>query len=287
MLEFILDIQFIQRGIIAGLLIGLICPVIGAFLVVRRLSLVSEALSHVTLAGVGFGLVLSNTFLLLNWIDPLYLGMLFAIVGSFFVERLRHVYKQYQELSIPIVLSAGIGIGVILMSIANGFNSSLLSFLFGSIVAVTKADLTFIIVTSFLVIIMVMLFYKELLSIAFDEEFSRITGIPRKWINIIFAVLVALTISIAMRVVGILLVSSLITIPVATSLRLANSFKQVIFYAIIFAESSIISGIIIGYYLQVATGGMVVVMSIIQLLLVLLIQALKAKTWTRRAKYER
>jgi zinc transport system permease protein len=287
MLEFILDIQFIQRGIIAGMLIGLICPIIGAFLVMRRLSLISEALSHVTLAGVGFGVLITNTFLLLNWVNPLYFGMVFAVAGAFFVERLRHVYKQYQELSIPIVLSAGIGMGVILLSIANGLNASFLSFLFGSIVSVTKADVQFIIVTSLIVIGTVILFYKEMLSIVFDEEFARISGIPRKWVNVIFAILVAITISIAMRVVGILLVSSLITIPVATGLKVAKSFKQIIIYSILFAESSVIIGIILAFYLEVATGGMVVVMAVMQLLAVLCFQALKAKGWTRRISHER
>jgi zinc transport system permease protein len=287
MLEFILDIQFIQRGIIAGLLIGLICPIIGSFLVVRRLSLISEALSHVTLAGVGFGVLLTNMFLLLSWIDPLYFGMIFATIGAFFIERLRHVYKHYQELSIPIVLSAGIGMGVVLLSIANGFNTSFLNFLFGSIVAVTEADLLFIVVTSLIVLLTILLFYKEMLSIVFDEEFARISGIPRKWVNLIFAVLVALTISIAMRVVGILLVSSLITIPVAAGLKVGKSFKQVIFYSILFAESSMISGIIIAFYLELATGGMVVVMSIFHLLTVLIFQSIRVKGWTRRISHER
>jgi zinc transport system permease protein len=287
MLEFIVDIQFIQRGIIAGILIGMICPIIGAFLVMRRLSLISEALSHVTLAGVGFGVLITNTFLVLSWVNPLYFGMLFATIGAFFVERLRHVYKQYQELSIPIVLSAGIGMGVILLSIANGFNASFLNFLFGSIVSVTKADVQFIIVTSLMVLGTVLLFYKELLSIVFDEEFARISGIPRKWVNVIFAILVAITISIAMRVVGILLVSSLITIPVAAGLKVAKSFRQVIIYSILFAESSVIIGIILAFYLELATGGMVVVIAVIQLLGVLCFQALKAKGWTRRVRHER
>lgn len=275
MIEFITEVQFIQRGILAGLLVGLICPFIGSFLVVRRLSMISEALSHVTLAGVGFGLLLTNMFLLFAWLNPLYIGMLFAIIGALFVDRLRHVYREYQELSIPIVLSAGVGVGVLLMSASNGLNTNLLHFLFGSIVSVTRADLIFIMLTSMLVISIALLFYKEMFSISFDEEFARTSGIPNKWINLLFIILVALTISIAMRVVGILLVSSLITVPVATSLRIAKSFKEVIIYAIIFAEVAMISGIVFGYYLGIATGGMVIVIAILQLLIVLTIQKVK------------
>jgi zinc transport system permease protein len=287
MLEFIIDLQFIQRGIIAGLLVALICPMIGAFLVVRRLSLISEALSHVTLTGVGFGLVLIQMFSSLLWLNPLYVGLVFAVIGAFFIERMRTVFTHFQELSIPIVLSFGVGVGVVLMSIANGFNAGLLHLLFGSIVAVTKADLLFILITSMIVLLSVMLFYKHLLSIAFDEEFAKTSGIPRRWVNLLFAIIVALTISVAMRVVGILLVSSLITIPVATSLRIAKSFKQVIIYAICIAESSMISGIIIGYYAEISTGGMVVVMSIFHLLIILGYQSFVERTGTRRTSHER
>lgn len=280
MLEFILETQFMQRGIIAGMLVALICPLIGAFIVVRRLSLISEALSHVTLAGVGFGLFLMTSFTLFETLNPLYAGTLFAVIGALFIDRLRHVYKQYQELSIPIVLSAGLGIGIVFMSIAQSFNASLLNFFFGSIVSVTAMDLRFIIICSIIIVVTLVLFYKELLALSFDEEFAKISGIPRALINLIFAILIAITISIAMRVVGILLVSSLITIPVAASLRLAKSFKQVLLYAVLIAQSSMISGLILAYYLQVATGGMVVIMTIVHLLLVLIIQKVAVRWQT-------
>jgi zinc transport system permease protein len=286
MLEFFLETQFIQRGIIAGILVSVICPIIGSFLVVRRLSLISEALSHVTLAGVGFGLLMIN-LLAISWLNPLYFGLLFSIAGAFFIDRLRLMYRQYQEISIPIVLSVGVGLGVILISMANGFNASFLHFLFGSIVSVTKADLLFIWITTGIVLLIFLLFYKQMLSIAFDEEFARISGIPRKLINLIFSILVALAISMAMRVVGILLVSSLITIPVAASLRLATSFKQVIFYSVIIAQSSMLSGIILGYYFEIATGGMVVVMAIFHLLGILGIQVIRARGLIRGTGHER
>ncbi|WP_025026610.1 metal ABC transporter permease [Caldalkalibacillus mannanilyticus] len=275
MIELLFDLEFIRRGIIAGLIVGFICPIIGSFLVVRRLSLISEALSHITLTGVAFGMLFAQTWIVFQGVDPLYFGLLFAFLGAFFIERVRRIFKHYQELSIPILLSVGIGLGVVLMSMANGFNAGLLHFLFGSIVSVTAEDLLFVLIASVIVFSLFLLFYKEFLSIAFDEEFAKISGIPKKWIHLLFSLLVALTISIAMKVVGILLVSSMMTIPVAASLKIAKSFKQVILYAVLIAESSMISGMIVGYYLEIATGGMVVVSAILHLGSVLLYQKLK------------
>jgi len=272
MVDIISDLQFIQRGLVAGIIVSLICPIIGSFLVVKRLSLMSEALSHFTLTGVALGLLITNSVIVLQWIDPLYVGLLFAFIGAFFIEKIRLFFKHYQEISIPVLLSFGVGLSVILFSMANGFNAGLLHFLFGSIVSVTQEDVQFIIFTCLLALLLVMLFYKELLSVSFDEEFAKISGVRRKGINLVFALVVALTISVAMRVVGILLVSSLIVIPVAASLKIAKSFKQTILYGVLIAESSMLFGVIIAYYLEIATGGMVVVTAIAHLIVILLYQ---------------
>ena len=133
--------EFLQNAFIAGLLIGFIAPLLGVFIVVRRLSLIADALSHVSLAGIAASLFLDKKFGLLTGVSPLYLGMAFSVAGSLFIERLRSVYKHYQELAIPIILSGGIGISVIFISLANGFNTDLFSYLFGSVSAVSRLDL--------------------------------------------------------------------------------------------------------------------------------------------------
>ena len=269
MLDLIFRYEFMQNALFAGVIIGLICPVIGVFLVVRRLSLMADALSHITLSGIAAGLLIQKNVPSLQWINPMYMGMVFSVVGSLLVEQLRKAYRFYQELAIPIILSSGIGLGVVLISMANGFNVDLFSYLFGSVVAVNRTDLWTIIGVGTIVLITTVLLYKELFALSFDEEYARISGIKRKFVNFTFTILVALTIAISMRIVGILLVSSLITLPVAAALQLANSFKQTIWLSIFFAELSVLGGLTLAFYLNWASGGTIVLFSVLVLVIVL------------------
>jgi len=272
MIELIIHYEFMQNALIAGLMIGLICPAIGVFLVVRRLSLMADALSHITLSGIAAGLLLQKNVPLFQGINPMYVGMIFSVVGSLLVEQLRKAYRFYQELAIPIILSGGIGLGVVLISMANGFNVDLFSYLFGSVVAVNRSDLWAIIAVGLIVLITTVLLYKELFALSFDEEYARISGIKRKWVNFTFTILVALTIAISMRIVGILLVSSLITLPVAAALRLSNSFKQTLWISICFAELSVLGGLTLAFYLNWASGGTIVLFSVLLLIIVLFVK---------------
>jgi zinc transport system permease protein len=203
-------------------------------------------------------------------LNPIYLGMVFSVTGSLFIEKLRTVYKHYQELAIPIILSSGVGISVIFISLADGFNTDLFSYLFGSISAVSRTDLYVILGIAVFVILMILLLYKELFLLSFDEEHASASGIHAKWIHFIFILIVALVISASMRVVGILLVSSLMTLPVAASIRIAKGFKQTIFFSILFGEISVIIGLILAYYLDLAPGGTIVVLSVLILILTIL-----------------
>ena len=139
-----------------------------------------------------------------------------------FIEKLRTVYKHYQELAIPIILSGGIGLSVIFISLADGFNTDLFGYLFGSVSAVSRADFWMILIISIFVIAIILLFYKELFLISFDEEHAKASGIPVKGLHLIFIIMVALVIASSMRIVGVLLVSSLMTLPVAAAIRLPN-----------------------------------------------------------------
>jgi len=133
--------EFLQNAFLTGIIIGVIAPLIGVFVVVRRLSLIADALSHVTLAGIAASLLIEKKFLAAGSLSPIYMGMVFSVVGSLFIEKLRTVYKHYQELAIPIILSGGIGLSVIFISLADGFNTDLFSYLFGSVSAVSRTDL--------------------------------------------------------------------------------------------------------------------------------------------------
>jgi zinc transport system permease protein len=276
MVSSLFEYEFLQNAFLSGMLIGLIAPLLGVFVVVRRMSLIADALSHVTLAGIAASLLLEKKVAAFAGLNPIYLGMAFSVTGSLFIEKLRTVYKHYQELAIPIILSSGVGISVIFISLADGFNTDLFSYLFGSISAVSRTDLYVIIAITVFVIGTIFLLYKELFLLSFDEEHATASGIHAKWIHFIFILIVALVIAGSMRIVGILLVSSLMTLPVAASIRIAKGFKQTIFFSVLFGELSVIIGLILAYYLDLAPGGTIVILSVFILIL--------AIVWTKLTK---
>ncbi|WP_440896204.1 metal ABC transporter permease [Amphibacillus sp. Q70] len=266
MLTHFFQYPFLQNTLYTGLLIGLIAPLLGSFVVVRRLSLIADGLSHVTLAGIAFGLFIEKKYSLL-FLTPFYYGTIFSIVGAVLIERLRRIYSAFQELAIPIILSAGVGLSVIFISLADGFNNDLYNYLFGSVSAVSRNDLYGILFITIIVVTVLMIFYKELFMLSFDEEHARVSGIHSQRIHFLFIVLTALVIAASIRIVGVLLVSALMTLPVAASIRLAKGFKQTIVYSIIFGEISVVGGLISGYYLEIPPGGTIVMISILILLL--------------------
>jgi len=270
MIEALLNYEFLQNAFASGIIIGLIAPLLGVFIVVRRLSLIADALSHVTLAGIAGSLFLSQTTAMFALLNPLYLGIVAAVTGSVLIERLRRLYKHYEELAIPIIMSAGIGFSAIFISLANGFSSDLFGYLFGSVSAVSRQDLWIVFIIAIIVVVFLLLFFKELFLLSFDEEYAKASGLPARWVHLLFMVVTALVIAASMRIVGILLVSSLMTLPVAASMRLAKSFKQAILYAVLFGEAAVILGLIIAFYLNIAPGGTIVVTSIVILLIVLI-----------------
>jgi len=276
LIDALLNFDFIRYSLISGLLIGFIAPLIGAFIVVRRLSLIADALSHVTLGGISFGMFLLTIIPVFSVINPMWFGILFAVIGALLIEKLRTSFSNYQEIAIPIIMSAGIALSAIFISLADGFNQEIVGLLFGSISAVNISDLTTIIIIAIIVLIFIVLFYKELFILSFDEEYSKVIGIP-KWIQFLFIVIVAMVISASMRVVGILLVSALITLPIAISMRITKGFKQLIALSVILGELSVILGLIIAFYMNISPGGVIVVLLVLMLILTMIIQKLKIK----------
>ncbi|NEU30715.1 metal ABC transporter permease [bacterium LRH843] len=274
MIESFLRFEFLQNAFYTGLMIGLIAPILGVFLVVRRLSLIADALSHITLAGIAASLLLAKHIPFFQGLNPMYMGMVFSVSGALFIEQLRSVYKYYKEIAIPIILSAGIGLGVVFISLANGFNNDLFNYLFGSVIAVSRSDLWTISILTVIVIVVLIFLYKELFFLSFDEEQAIVSGLNRKFVHFVFIVLVALVIAASMRIVGILLVSSLMTLPVAAAMRFAKGFKQMFLYSVIFGEIAVTFGLISAYYLDIASGGMIVMFSVIILLMTIFIQKL-------------
>ena len=276
MIDALLNFDFMRYSLISGILIGFIAPLIGAFIVVRRLSLIADALSHVTLGGISFGMFLLTILPAASFINPMWFGILFAIIGALLIEELRTSYKSYQEIAIPIIMSAGIALSAIFISLADGFNQEIVGLLFGSISAVNFSDLTTIIIITVLVLLFIIFFYKELFILSFDEEYSKVIGIP-KWIQFLFIAIVAMVISASMRVVGILLVSALITLPIAIAMRLTKSFKQLIIVSVVLGEFSVIVGLVLAFYMNISPGGVIVVLLVILLIITMIYQKVRVK----------
>ncbi|WP_091272421.1 metal ABC transporter permease [Alteribacillus persepolensis] len=270
MLDVFFTYEFLQNAFFVGIMIGFLAPVLGVFIVVRKLALITDALSHITLTGIAFHLFAAQSAAWLASFNPLYMGMAFSVAGSLMMEKLRNVYSAYQELAVPIILSSSIGLGVVFISLADGFNNDLFNYLFGSVIAVTRNDLWTIGIITVLITAILIFFYKELLFLSFDEEQAKVSGLPSKWINIVFIVITALVIASSMRIVGIMLVSSLMVLPAAASIQLAKSFKQMFLYAVLFGETSVVLGLISAFYLNLAPGGMIVVTALLILVTVLL-----------------
>ena len=266
--------EFMRYSFISGIIVGLIAPLLGTFIVVRRLSLIADALSHISLGGITFGVYITSVTGLL--INPLIIAVLFSIVGALSIEKMRTVYKHFSEISIPIIMSLGIALSVVFLSLSNGFNQDLFGYLFGSISAVTRNDLILISIIGVIVVSFVVLLYKEMFLLSFDEEYSEVMKISGV-IHFIFIVLVALVISASMRIVGTLLVSAMMTLPVAAAMRITSSFKTLILMSIIFGEISVLIGLILGFYLDIAPGGMIVLVAIFILAMTFVVNRIGVK----------
>lgn len=253
---------FILRGLEAGILIAIIAPFIGMFLVLRRYSLIADTLSHVSLAGVAIGLLFN--------INPILTAIGASVISSFLIERLRISKAVYGESALAIFLSGSLALAIVLISLAHGFSADLFSYLFGSIVTVKQSDVYIIAILGFIVITLLVAFYKELVYVTFDEEAARVSGIPTKFINILLITLTALTVSLAIPIIGILLISALIVVPVVTALQFKTSFKKTIIIAELISISSVFLGIITAYYLDLSTGGTIVLITIAIFTLVML-----------------
>ncbi|MBO9599809.1 MAG: metal ABC transporter permease [Cohnella sp.] len=251
---YILTAEFFQKALIGGALIAITAPLMGLFLVLRRLAMIGDTLAHVSIAGVALGFLIN--------VYPVAVGLLFAIVASFGIEMLRRTYKTYAELSIAIIMSGGIALASILFTLGKGFNLNVNSYLFGSIYTLTNTDLAVIGGVTAIVLSIVLVHKKELFLLTFDEDAAAVSGLPIRYFNILISILTALVISAAIKIVGALLVSALLTIPAACSLALSRSFRQAVFLVVLIGEIAVLAGLWIAGVWNLAPGGTIVLLLI-------------------------
>lgn len=253
----IFEYEFMQKAFLVGILLAIIIPLIGVIVVLKRLSMIGDALSHTSLAGVALGLLLG--------INPIVAAVVVCMVAAFSIEAIRRKLPKYAEISISIIMSAGIG----LASVLTGFiedGAAFNSFLFGSIVAITDTEVIMVIVVTVIVVVTFILLYKELMFITFDEQGAILAGLPVKKINFVVTLLTAITVSVAARSVGALIVSSLMVIPVACAMQVANSYKKTVIFSVLFAVLFTVVGLLLSYYFNLKPGGTIVLTGVVVLI---------------------
>lgn len=256
----IFNYAFMQRAFIVGILLAAVIPCIGIVIVLKRLSMIGDALSHTSLAGVAAGLVLG--------MNPVAAAVAACLIASLGIEWIRRKLPRFSEISIAIVMSAGIGLaGVLSGFVKNSANFN--SFLFGSIVAISDTELELVVVVSAAVLLMFLLLYKELFYVSLDEQSARLAGVPVRAVNFIFTILIAVTVSVAARTVGALIVSSMMVVPVACAMQFGKNYRQTLFYAVALDVIFMVIGLFAAYYLGLKPGGTIVLVGVIFLILVL------------------
>ncbi|NLT14006.1 MAG: metal ABC transporter permease [Clostridiales bacterium] len=266
-----LSYSFMQNAFIVSLFIAVLCPSIGIFLVLRRYSMIGDTLSHASLAGITIGLVFEQ--------NPVVGAFVFTSLAGALIEFLRSYFKKNTDLILSIVLALCVGTAITIIS-SGRLHANADSFLFGSILTVTRFDTLMVIILSVISVLALLLLYHQLVYIAYDEEAARIAGVKVRLLNYVFSILVASAISVTLRIVGVLVISSMIALPVAAALQLGRGFKTTLVFSVIFSVVDIMLGLVLSYYLGVAPGGFTALVSVAVLVLVIIAKSIikKAKT---------
>lgn len=254
MLE-IFQYDFMVRAFVAGMVIAFLAPMIGLFLVVRRYSYMADTLAHVSLVGVALGV--------LAGVNPILPALGVATIASLGIEKLRENKRLFGESILALFLSGSLALAVVLMSLSKGFQGDLMSYLFGSITTVSFFDVIIIVMLAAVVAVCIFFFYRQLFLVTFHEELAFAEGVNTKAFNTFLIVAAAIVVSLSMRIVGTLLIGALMVIPVVTALQLRMSFRNTFLYSILFSVLSTLVGLFASFYLNLASGGTIVLVALI------------------------
>ncbi|KWX01921.1 ABC-3 protein [Carbonactinospora thermoautotrophica] len=250
-----LELAFMQRALIAALIVGLTAPAVGTYLVQRRLALMGDGMGHVALTGVALGVLLNTA--------PVLTAVITAALGAIAIELIRERGKAGGDVALAMLFYGGIAGGVLLIGLsdeAGGVN--LMSYLFGSLTSVSAGDVWVIVALAGCVLAVTLGLRRQLFAVCQDEEFARVAGLPVRWLNLLLAVTAAVTVTVAMRVVGLLLVSALMVVPVATAQQFTRGFRATLALALLVGVGVSVSGVMFSYYADVASGASIVVLAI-------------------------
>lgn len=268
----IFQYEFMQKAFVAAICISIIAPCIGVVIVLKRLSAIGDATSHNALAGIAAGLAFG--------FNPVLGAIIFSLLAVFTVEGLRKAFGRYADIAPTVVLSAGVGLTAVFSGFITGSTTNLNSFLFGSIVAVSDFEMYLTVGLSLAVLVMTVILFRELFYISFDEESARLSKVPVDAVNFIFMIMTAVTVSVASRIVGALVISSLMVIPVACAMMVSKSYKMTMVMSVIFAILFTVAGLFMSYYLRfdfgdLKPGGTIVLTGVVVLILLILLDKKK------------
>ena len=245
-----LDLEFMRLAFAAGSVVGLLAPAVGFFLVQRQLSLIGDGIGHVAFAGVAAGYLLG--------IAPVATALVFAVAGAVAIEWLRGRRAAVGDQALALVFYVGIAAGVVMVSSAGALDANLFTFLFGSILTVTRGDVVLVAVLGAAALALIAVLYRGLVAAAVDEEAARVSGVPVGVLNVLLAGLAGVTIALSMRIVGVLLIAALMVLPVIAAGRVAWSVRSTILIAIAIGLASVFAGLTISYYGDLPPGGTIV-----------------------------
>jgi zinc transport system permease protein len=275
MSQTILSLAFMQRAFVAALVIGLAAPAIGTYLVQRRLALMGDGLGHVALTGVGLGLLTKTS--------PVGGAVLVAVFGAAAVELIRERAKASGDVALAMLFYGGLAGGSMLISLSGG-NANLNSYLFGSILSTSTGDLWTIAALAVAVLAITVGLRRSLFAVCQDEEFARVCGLPVRWLNLLLAVTTAVTVTVGMRVVGVLLVSALMVVPVAAAQQLTRAFAATMGLAMLIGVGASVSGVTLSYYADTPPGASIVLLAIAVFLTATVAAGLLRRSRGRRAR---
>jgi zinc transport system permease protein len=250
-----LDYAFMQRALLAAVLIGITAPAIGIYLVQRRQALMGDGIGHVAMTGVGLGFLFS--------MSPVWMAMLVSVLGALLMELIRWYGRTRGDIALAMLFYGGMAAGVMFINLApGGSTANLTSYLFGSLTTVSQQDVVTICLLAAFVVLVTVGLRRQLFAVSQDEEFARVTGLPVRALNLLIAVTAAVTVTVAMRVVGLLLVSALMVVPVAAAQQLTRSFKATFAIAVAIGVVATLGGTVTSYYQDVPPGATIVLLTI-------------------------
>ncbi|HIC44201.1 MAG TPA: metal ABC transporter permease [Sulfurimonas sp.] len=254
MLE-IFEYDFMVNAFLAGIIIAILASVSGSFIVLRRYAMLTETLAHVALVGVAIGMVTEQ--------NPIWVAVFVSVVSAWLIEYLRSYLGLYSDSILAIFLSGSLALAVIIVSVAGSFNASLFSYLFGSILSVTNEDLIVMLAFGSLSMAVLIGFFKEFYFIAFDEEVAQVSGLKVKLLNFVLVTIIAVIISLSIRVVGTLLIGALMVIPTISALRYRLGFSKTILLSLLFSISAVLLGMTLSYNYSLPSGATIVLVILV------------------------